>query len=609
MDYKKMAKSIVEAVGGNKNIKNVVHCATRLRFELYDNKLANEKVLNTIQGVQGVVFRTSQLQLIIGQGIVEDCFKEVCMLLSTATAKVDVQEKRKFTIKGLLDVLLENISSIFAPIIPAIVGSGMIMGILYSLQVLDWIDPTSSIFQLLNVFSNAAFYFLPMYLAFSSGKKFGCNPYVAAVLGAILIHPTFIDMVNTGNASMALGFIEINLQNYTSSVMPIIISVYFMSWIEKGLKRIVPKMIDIIVTPTASLIISGIVALWLLAPLGQYAGNLIAEGFVLLYNQFGLFAGILYGMAYPFILATGMQVAFTPVIAMNLASLGYDFIYPSIAASNAAMAAAAIYIFFRTGNKDLKSLAGSTGISGLIGVTEPVLFGIVLKFKKVLFAVMAGGAVGGGIMGLLKVTYGGFGFVPFGTIILAFGPTFLFYMIGVIVAMVTTVVILHFIGYQNDVQNKAKIILNSPVNGEVISLSKVNDPTFAQGYLGDGIAVIPSDNIVYAPCNGKIVTLYHSRHAIGILSDDNVEILIHIGIDTVKMEGSGFSNFVKEGDFVEQGDKLIQFDREKIKEKGFDSTVCMVVTNSKDFTFQFPQTHGKVDYHQELVYLEEKENS
>jgi len=605
MNYLKMAKSIIKAVGGSSNIKKVVHCATRLRLELFDNSIANQSELEVIEGVQGVVFRTSQIQLIIGQGAVEECYKNVIKLISMSSKNQEEKVKKEFNIKDLLSIFLETISSIFAPIIPAIVGSGMIMGILYSLQVATWIDPTSNLFQLLNVFSNAAFYFLPMYLAFSSGKKFGCNPYVAAVLGGILIHPTFISMLGSGDTFIKLGFIQIKLMNYASSVIPIILSTYFMSKVEKIVKRVVPKMIDIIVTPTVSLLLSGIVALWIIAPLGQYAGTFIANGFLDIYHIFGFFGGILYGISYPFILATGMQVAFSPITVMNLESLGYDFLYPFSAASNAAMAAAALYIFIKTKDNDLKSVAGSTGISGLIGVTEPVLFGIVLKFKKVLVAVMVGGAIGGGIMGLFNVTYGGFGFVPFGTIILAFGPTFIYYLIGVFAAMISAVVVLHFIGYENkeDKLTNAKAILYSPVAGQVMSLSKVSDPTFAQGYLGKGIAVIPSETTVYSPCNGKIIAIYPTKHAIGIRSDDNVEILIHIGIDTVKMNGEGFTNFVTDGEYIELGTKLASFDRHLIEEKGFDPIVCMVVTNSNQYELTFSKSNGQIDNVKELVYI------
>lgn len=462
------AHAIINAVGGAENVRGLVHCVTRLRFELADNALANRERLGEITGVQGVVSRSGQLQLVIGQGIVEDYFREVSAVLAaptdttrrtphvesprTAGASSTLDEapsRRRINPKRWFDALLETLSSIFAPIIPAIVGCGMIMGFLFSMQILGWINPDSEVYQLLFTFSNAAFYFLPVYLAFSCAQRFGSNPYVAAVLGAILIHPNFIALVKDGQSTVDLGLIQIVLRDYSSSIVPIILSVYFMSWVEKGLRRIVPKMIALVVVPTVSLLTSGFVALWLLAPLGGAAGDLLAQGIYDLYTQYGIIGGIALGALYPFVLSTGMQVALTPIILSNLQTAGHDFIYPVIACSNAAMAAAAVYIFVRSRDKALKQIAGSTAISGLIGVTEPVFFGIVIRFKKVLLAVMVGGGVGGAIMGAFQVTYGGFGFVPFGTIILAFGPTFALYMIGVVVSMAVTVAMLFFGGYES----------------------------------------------------------------------------------------------------------------------------------------------------------------
>lgn len=452
MDYNKTALEILNKVGGKSNVKNVLHCATRLRIEIADKSILDIEQLEKIEGVHGVVDRSGQLQFILGQGIVDEVYREFLSELgeevlddNVETEKVTDKKKLK-----LLDLFLETVSSIFAPIIPAIVGSGMIMGLLYSGQVLGIVDPENGLIQLLNIFSNAAFYFLPMYLAFSSAQRFKCNPYVAAVLGAVLIHPTIIEMVNAGNATISLGFIKIVLQNYSSSVVPIIITIYFMSLVEKGLKKIVPKMIDIIVTPTLTIVITGIIALWILAPLGQFAGVLLADAIVFIHDKASWLAGLVLGLFYPFILATGMQVGMTPIIVMNLENLGYDFTYPFIAASNAAMAAGALYIMVKTKDKNLKGVASSTGISALIGVTEPVLYGLVLRFKKLLFAVMIGGGVGGLIMGIFKVQYMGFGFVPFGTIMLAFGDTFIYYLIGVAVSMIITVLILIYKGYEEE---------------------------------------------------------------------------------------------------------------------------------------------------------------
>jgi beta-glucoside PTS system EIICBA component len=453
------ARQIIDGVGGAENVRSLVHCVTRLRFDLIDDDRADRSVLKDITGVQGVVSRGGQLQLIIGQGTVEESYRAVTSALAndTATARdeasapVDAptRPKTRWTPKTAFDLLLQTLASIFAPIIPAIVGCGMIMGLLYSLQILGWIDSESSAYQLLFTISNAAFYFLPVYLAFSCAQRFGANPYVAAVLGGILIHPNFVKLVEAGQQTVDLGWIQIVLRDYSSSIVPIILSVYFMSWVERGVRRVTPKMIALIVVPTVSLLVSAFVALWILAPLGGAAGDYVAQAIAWLYTNFGVLGGIVLGAFYPFILSTGMQVALVPVILSNLQTNGGDFIYPVQAASNAAMAAAAAYIFFRSRDKALKQIAGSTSVSGFIGVTEPVLFGIVIRFRKVLWAVMAGGGAGGAVMGAFQVLYGGFGFVPFGTIILAFGPTFAMYLVGVGVAIAVTVTILAVFGYEN----------------------------------------------------------------------------------------------------------------------------------------------------------------
>ena len=456
------ARLIVDGVGGPDNVRGLVHCVTRLRFELRDDSLADRAALKEINGVQGVVSRGGQLQLIIGQGAVEEAYSEVNAVLAAPTGNVSstasaatnessakAAPRRIPSPKKWFDMLLQTLASIFAPIIPAIVGCGMIMGGLYSLQMLGWIDSTSDLYQLLYTLSNAAFYFLPVYLAFSCAQRFGANPYVAAVLGGVLIHPAFIARVTAGEGTFDLGWVQIALRDYSSSIVPIILAVYFMSWVEKGMRRITPKMIALIVVPTVTLLVSAFVALWVLAPLGGAAGDYVAQGIAWLYTNFGILGGMVLGALYPFILSTGMQVALTPVILANIQTQGTDFIYPVLAASNSAMAAAAAFIFIRSRNKTLKQIAGSTSVSAFIGVTEPVLFGLVIRYKKVLGAVIAGGAAGGAVMGAFQVTYGGFGFVPFGTIILAFGPTFAFYLVGVLVAMAVTVTLLAIFGFES----------------------------------------------------------------------------------------------------------------------------------------------------------------
>ena len=341
---------------------------------------------------------------------------------------------------------MDTISSILAPIIPAICGCGLIQGLLYSFESFGWVSADTEVFTFFLTCANAAFHFMPVIIAFSAGKRFKCNPYIAATLGAILIHPNFLGLA--GTTVHVLG-IPITYMDYSSTVIPVILCVYFMSKVEHLLKKFVPSMLDLIVTPFVSLALAAIVGLAVLAPLGNMAGNYIVSGFMWLYTTTGPIGGMLFSLCYPFILMTGMQIAEVPIMLQNFATLGYDVLYPCEAATNAAMAAVALYIFFVSKNEKNKALGSSTGITALIGVTEPVLFGLVLKYKKVLAAVMIGGGVGGFIMGLFKVKYLSFGFVPFGTIVLAVTDTFVYYLIGVFAAMIVAVIALHLLKFED----------------------------------------------------------------------------------------------------------------------------------------------------------------
>ncbi len=449
-DYTKTAADILSNIGGKENVRFITHCVTRLRINLKDLGLVNTEVIDQLEGVAGTQWQGEQLQIIIGSEV-EKAYKKLCEIggfqMEKAIDENLDKKKMGFTPKNILNIFMETVSSIFAPFIPAIVGCGLMQGILYSVQLFGWIDSTSNAYIFLYTCANTAFYFIPILVAFAAGNRFKCNPYVAATLGAILIHPTFIAM--SGQSISLFGFIPITFANYASSVVPAILTVYFMSWVEKGLKKVVPSMIDIIVTPFVSLIVAAIVGFAFLAPLGNFVGTFVAEGCMWLYTVAGPLGAMVLSGVYPFILATGMQVAMSPICLQNFMTLGYDVLYPCIAASNAAMAACAIYIFFKSKNVNTKSLGSSTGITALIGVTEPVLFGLVLKFPKVLWATMAGGAAGGIIMGLFKVQYLSFGFVPFGTIVLAMTETFPYYLIGVGIAMIVAVGTLHFLKFED----------------------------------------------------------------------------------------------------------------------------------------------------------------
>lgn len=451
-NYEVLAKTILESVGGKDNITFFTHCVTRLRFTLKDKNLVNEEALNKQSEIYGLKWSNGQLQVIIGNEV-GDVYDAVCKIGNIQKEEAidenldDVPAEKK-GFKDILGTFMETLSSIFAPFIPAIVACGLLQGILYSVQTFGWIDAASETYNFFFTCSQASFYFLPILVAFSAGKRFKCNPYLAATTAAILMHPSFSALA--GTSIKLFGIIPITYAGYSSTVVPAILTVYFQSYIEKACKRVVPKMIDIIVTPLVTVMVSAVVGWMLLAPIGNWIGTFVAEGILWLYTTLGPVGGAICAGLYPFMLMTGMQVAMSPITVQNLATLGYDFIYPCTACANAAMAVCALYIFFKAKKEETKSLGLSTGITALIGVTEPVMFGLIMKYKKALYATIIGGAAGGIIMGMFTVQYLSFGFVPFGTIVLAMTETFPWYMLGVAISMVVTWIAMMVLKFDED---------------------------------------------------------------------------------------------------------------------------------------------------------------
>ncbi len=438
--YETLAKQILELVGGKENISFFTHCVTRLRLTVKDKKLVDEEGLGKISGIYGTKWSNGQIQIIVGNEV-NDIYETICEIggiqrEEAIDENLDEPQPQKRGTKDILGMFMETLSSILAPIIPAIVACGLLQGVLYSVQSLGWIDSSSDTYNFFFTCSQTAFYFLPILVAFSAGKRFKCNQYLAATTAAILMHPAFAAMA--GTTIKLFGFIPITYAGYSSTVIPAILTVYFQSYVEKLCKKFVPKMIDIIVTPLVTVMVSSVVGWLVLAPIGNWAGTFIAEGILWLYTTLGPVGGALCAALYPFMLMTGMQVAMSPITVQNLAALGYDFIYPCTACSNAAMSVCALYIWRKAKNKETKSLGLSTGITGLIGVTEPVMFGLITKYKKALYATIIGGAAGGIVMGMFTVQYLSFGFVPFGTIVLAMTETFPMYLLGVGISMVVT---------------------------------------------------------------------------------------------------------------------------------------------------------------------------
>lgn len=452
--YAELADSIVDMVGGKDNISYFTHCVTRLRFNVKDKGLVKTDELESLPGVIGKQWSGDQLQVIIGQQVGE-VYSTICDRSGLAredavdeNLDANLTGNRDFSPRHIFDPFFDTLSGIFAPFIPAIVSCGLLQGVLYSIQTFGWISADSVEYNFFYTCANTAFYFMPILIAFSAGKRFKCNPYVAAALGAVLIHPTFVGMA--GQSIQLLGIIPITFANYSSTVVPAILTVYVASWIERACRKVVPSMIDIIVTPFVTFLTAAIIGFSLLAPAGNFLGTFVAEGILWLYTSLGPVGGAICAAVYPFMLATGMQVAMSPITVQNLATLGYDFIYPCTAASNAAMAACALYIFFTAKNQNIKSIGSSTGVTALIGVTEPVFFGLIAKYRKAMIATMVGGAAGGVVMGMFTVQYLSFGFVPFGTLPLAMTETFPYYMIGVFLAMIVAVIMMRVLKFSDE---------------------------------------------------------------------------------------------------------------------------------------------------------------
>lgn len=596
MNFKEIANQVLEHIGGEKNVAQVTHCVTRLRFNLKDDSKVSLEKLKKVKGVMGCVNKGGQFQVIIGN-TVSDVYQELIKLGNFNISKGEEKTQKK----GVLTTVFDTIAGVFTPIIPAIAGCGMLKGFLGLFSALGLISQESQTYYILNFISDAAFYFMPILLAYTSAKKFKTSPYLAMVIGGVLLHPNFSALVSAGEPVKFFG-LPVALVKYGSSVIPIIFIVWLMSYIEKLVSKIIPRALKLVFVPLLVIVITAPIGLIAIGPLGDLLGGTLANIIMAIDSKATWALPLIIGGLSPLIVMTGMHYSLFPAVFTQLATLGYQTIMPGMLVSNVCQGAAALCVSIKTKNLDLKQLASSTGITALIGVTEPAMYGVNLKLKKPLYAVLAGGAIGGLYAGITAVK----GFTPAGTGLIGIaayiGPQIsnvINILIACAIGFITTFVITWIIGFEDEVdeanddvkENEAKeikplnnkISIKSPIKGEAVPLSKVDDMTFADEIMGKGIAIIPTSNEVVSPINGTVSMVFNTKHAIGLKSDDGVEILIHIGLDTVKLEGEHFNVFVKNGDRVNVGDKLVEFDKDAIKDKGYDIITPIVITNTMDY--------------------------
>lgn len=599
MDYKSLAKTILNDIGGKENVISFTHCATRLRFNLKDDSKVDKKHLDQTSGVMGIVSKGGQFQVVIGSDV-PNVYRELNML---GNFEGTDGEKNENDDRSSLSKVLDIVAGIFTPILPAITGAGILKAFMALLVAFGWIDKTTQTYSILVVFSDAAFYFLPFLIAYSAARKFKCNAVMAMSIAGILLHPDFAAMIkNVKETGEALRFIGIPVTpaTYSSSVIPIILTVWLMSYVEPIADKISPKAVKFFTKPLITLVITGTVAITVLGPLGTIIGDGIAAGISFLDNYASWLVPLIIGAVSPFLVMTGTHYGLIPIGINNIATAGFDTIVgPGMLGSNIAQGGAAFAVALKTKNKLLRQEAYSSGITAVCGITEPALYGVNLKLKKPLIAVSIGGAAAGlylGIMGVGRYTSGSPGLLALPGYIGTEGFTNITHaVIGSAIALVVSFIATLVIGFEepkeselaSEVNDKKKgvkgEVLCAPVKGKVISVEEVSDPTFAEKILGDGAAIIPETGLIVAPSDAVVDTMFDTNHAVSLVTDGGAEVLIHVGIDTVKLNGNHFKAMVKSGEKVKTGQPLIEFDIDKIKEEGYDTTTSIVITNYKDY--------------------------
>ena len=606
MDYAKIASQVIENVGGKQNIKSVQHCATRLRLQLKNNDLRNEEAVSDIEGVKGVFLTQSQFQIIFGSGLVNLVCDEVQKQLGMAVdAPADDEKEEK---KGnVLQRLVKLLSDIFVPIIPAIVAGGLLMGLNNILtaamfsgkSVIDLYPQWKGLATAINMFASAPFAFLPVLIGFSAAKKFGGNPYLGAAMGMIMVHPDLLSAYSIGIAEPPvwniLGF-KVAAIGYQGTVLPVLAVAFILATIEKKLHKVTPTWLDNLTTPLISIMVTSFLTFIFVGPVLREAGNLLADGITWVYNTLGFVGGGLFGLAYAPICLTGMHHSFiaieTQLIAAK-ATTGGSFIFTTASMNNVAQGAAVLAVLFLTKNEKMKSICSASGVSALLGITEPAMFGVTLKLKYPFYAAIIGSAVGNAYCaatGVLAQALGAAGLPGFLSML---PKDYLNFAIGLLLSMGVSAVLtavfwkkFNIEGEEIEVQEPADTTeetneLYAPMKGEVLDVAKSADPAFASKAMGEGVAINPSEGIVYAPADGTISLIFPTKHAMGITLNSGVELLIHAGIDTVKMNGEGFETFVETGAKVKKGDKLLSFDMDLVKEKGYKTQTMFLVADAK----------------------------
>jgi PTS system beta-glucosides-specific IIC component len=593
---KEIATRVLDAVGGKENVNSVVHCATRLRFKLKDEGKADTERLNQDDDVIQVVQSGGQYQVVIGSHV-SDVYREL-----TGIANFDGESDDTGKKGNVLNQLIDIISSIFTPFLGAMAGAGVLKGFLTLAVTMNWLAADSGVYTVWYAIADGLFTYLPVMLAFTAAKKFKTNEFLSVALAMALVHPSITELA--GQTLSFLGIpVIIGASAYTSSVIPIILAVFLQQYVERFFKKVIPSFLQIICVPLAVFLVMAPLTFIVVGPLGTIVGNLLGSGYDAIYQFSPILAGAVMGGLWQVFVMFGMHWGFVPIAMVNLTQFGFDTMVPMLLPAVLAQGGAALAVFFMTKNVKLKGLALSSTITSLFGITEPTVYGVTLPLKKPFVAACISGAIGGAIIGFSQVKNYTFGLVSLLSLP-SFIPQDTKDMSGLIAAAIGTAIafgaafILTFILRFEDQPNPTskektvapvssasneRIVLSSPLSGTVVPLSDVKDQVFSSGAMGKGIAIDPTSGTLVAPADATVTTVFPTGHAIGITTTEGVEILMHIGMDTVELEGKGFEIFVKQEDQVKKGDPLVKFDLDAIRDAGYSPITPIVVTNTPQY--------------------------
>jgi beta-glucoside PTS system EIICBA component len=615
--YEKLAQGIAGKIGGSENVSTFSHCMTRLRFALNDNKKADRKGIESLDGVVSVIENGGQFQVVIGPNV-EEVYKEVSKHIKPSeNTAVEGSDKKK----GPIGKFIDFVSGTFAPSIPAIAGAGMIRAVLALLTLFGLISRESQTYYVLNFMADAVFYFLPVLLAYSAANKLKCNPVFAMVLAGILLHPNLIQLRTVGEDVSIFG-IPMALVNYGSSVVPIILIVWAQSYIEPMFKRIIPDAVKVIFVPMFTILVTGIIGLTLLGPIGSFVGNYLAMGFEFLQSHGSWLMIFLVATFWPILVMFGIHYSLSPLSTAQITTSGIEnIIGPGAMLANISQGVAALVVSLRVKDKAMKQIASTSGITGLMGITEPALYGVNLPKKYPLVAAMIGGAAGGLYAGIMNVYRYATGHSGLPAIPLYIGDNIwnvYNILIAIGITMITTLIVTYFLSlkYEKEtpkqIENKKEektirikeTVIANPIKGQIVSLSEVKDQAFSSEMIGKGVAIEPSEGKVIAPFNGEIVSLFPTKHAIGLVSDDGVEVLIHVGLNTVELNGKYFEAHVEQGQRIIKGQTLLTFDLEKIKQAGYVTQTPIIITNTHKYSDVITNNSNRnIDFNNELLVL------